>query len=265
MKTQASIFVLLCMLITGGCATGKGTVLYRGTYEGKAWTVKTKETRTWNGSRTDWVLKLEGQPAVPIIPIQRWGTPVQPPGPVSTDWGTPYSTDIFGGAARIFFGTAPPYNNSPDYYGSGEPRKPDYTVLYMPPGSTRKHFDAYAGLMNAQWAAADSALTAGGGVDFPHIIGLVAMPRMLAVRRFRGEKGGVKYMLRVEPDGFVNLDHDVYSADQNYTRHSAVQMPGRVIRIGTLYGIEGGWTAAELGKFRDAKGQALEEEFTVED
>lgn len=37
MKPQAAIFSLLvCSLLAAGCAAGRSTVLYRGTYEGKS-------------------------------------------------------------------------------------------------------------------------------------------------------------------------------------------------------------------------------------
>lgn len=267
MKPQATIFTLLLYaMLAAGCAAGKSTTLYRATYQGKSWTVKTRETRTWNGSRTDWVLKLAGHPALPININKRWGTPVQPPGPLTTDWGPPYSEEIFGTAARVFLGTAPPYNNTPDDYRDSIPRQHDYTVLYMPAGTKARDFEAYAGLLKSQWAAADKALTADDRQYFPHIIGLVAAPRMAAVRRFRGEKGGVKYLLRVDPDGFVNLDLDDAAAEGNFMRHSPVQMPGKVIRIRTLYNIEGeGWTAAHFRTFRDANGQSPEAFFTLED
>ena len=253
-------------LLTAGCFGSADKVVYKGTHNGLNYVVKARETRNWNGSRTDWVLKLKGHPELPVIITNRWGTPVEPDGLVSTDWGPPYSDAIYGKYERMYVGNAPAYTNTGDDYRDSVVRQHDYTMLYMPPGSEKKDFDAYSGLMKAEWAAVDKALTADDAYYFPHLIGLVSAPREPFIQRFRGSKNGVKHVLRIDPDGYVFFGFDDGSADGNHDRHSPVQMPKKEILLRTIYNIDAyGWQLDDFRKMRDEKGKSPEAYFKLTD
>lgn len=256
----------LLAFLTAGCFSPSDTVRYEGTHNGLNYVVKARETRTWNGSRTDWVLKLEGHPELPIIVTKRWGTPVEPDGTVSTDWGPPYSDAIYGKYERMYLGNAPAYTNTGDDYSDSVARQHDYTMLYMPPGSDIKDFAAYSTLMKAEWAAVDKALAAGDTRYFPHLIGLVSAPKYRFVRSFRGTVHGQPLVLRVDPDGYVNFGLDDGTAALNHMRHCVVQMPQKEIVLSMIYG----WkdykiSKADLLTFRDLEGKSPEAYFKVSD
>jgi hypothetical protein len=256
--------VLLLTFLTAGCFTPTDKVIYKGTHNGLNFTVKAHETHTWNGSRIDWILKLDGHPELPIIITKRWGTPVEPDGIISTDWGPPYSDALYGKFSRMYLGNAPAYVNIGDNYRDSVARQHDYTMLYMPVGSDEKDFAAYSSLMKAEWAAVDKALTMDDTGYFPHLIGLVGAPREIFVQRFRGSKNGVTHVLRVDPDGYVNFGIDDGSADKNHDRHSPVQMPQKEILLHTIYTIDAdGWQLDDLRNMKDQKGKRVEAYFKV--
>lgn len=265
MKTASILTIPLMIFSFAGCAIGNNKVLYRGSFEGKQFTVRTHVTATFNGSRTDWRLKLDGHPALPINIIQRWGTPVALKEPETTDWGPPYSDEIYGKYERMYLVTAPAYTNVPYSYHEPVKRLHDYTMLYMPPGLSSKDFNTYARLLKTEWAAVDKALTADSESCFPHLIGLVNAPRPLFIKRFRGTKDGVQYELRIDPDGFVDVQPgEPY--DRNHVMHSPVQMPRKAIRIHTIYGNDVyALTVTDIRTFRDSQGHAIEEYFKLED
>ena len=254
----------LLAFLTGGCTPDK--VLYQGTHNGLDFVVKAHETKVWVGSRTDWVLKLEGHPELPIIITKRWGTPVTPDESVSTDWGPPYTDAIYGKFDRMYLGNAPAYSNGGAELSDTVARQHDYTMLYMPPGCDATDFAAYADLLKTEWDKVDKALTADDNTYFPHLIGLVCSPRERFIQRFRTTKDGVQYVLRIDPDGYLNFGPDDGSADWNHVRHSPVQMPGKEILVHTIYATEAQtWQLDDFRNMNDRKGKSLNAYFTVSD
>ncbi len=261
-----SLLALCAAALHTAAARGRDKVIYTGEYEGKAYTVRSHTTHTWNGNRTDWRLKLRGLPEVPIIIRIQKGTPVLPKGAYTTDWGPPYSNEVFGSRPYTYF-TTPQYSNTPDDYSDdGTEQQHDYTVLYFSPGRfTRAEYDAYARFMKAEWRKVDSAL--GSTVrNFPHIIGTVYADREAIIHRFRGTYRGSPHVLRIDPDGYVNMGPDDPSEAGNHMRHAPVQMPGKVIRAHTIYpyGYDG-LKAADIAGFRNAEGRSVRDFFRVED
>ena len=249
---------------------GRGTspdknVLYKGSYNGETYTIRVHETRAFNGSRTDWRIKLGNLPEVPINITRRRGTPIPPGGAVSTDWGVPYSDEVFAGHELIYFADRPTYSSSGDDYSREMEPQHDQTLLYVSRRLSTAQFRTYAEMMTARWKEVDLALTKDDN-NFPHLIGLVHAERPLFIRTFRGICNGAPHVLRVDPDGYVNFGVDDAEASSNHVRHCKVQMPGKVIVLSALYL----WrdyqtTKAQVATFKDENGESIESAFELRD
>ncbi len=254
----------LLAFLVGGCGLPTEKVLYEGTYNGMRYVVKSHEIHTWNGSRTDWRVRLGALPELPITITRRYGTPVEPDGAVTTDWGPPYEDALYGTYERIYVGQKPAYSSKGDLYDS-QPAQHDYTMLYMSAGTDNDVFRQYAAFMNAEWAKVDEALTP-TTTNFPHIIGLVRASRQRFIRSFRGMIRGQPMVLRIDPDGYVNFDQYDNSGITNRMRHCAVQMPRKAIVLHEIYlWSDNGATKADIRQFRDRNGKSPEDYFVLED
>ena len=256
---------LLAFLFGKNSSSAKN-VLYRGNYNGEGYLVRAHETRTFIGNRTDWRIKLGDLPEVPINITRRRGTPIAPGGAVSTDWGTPYSDDIFGDHELLYFGERPTYNGIGDDYSNEAQPQHDETLLYVSQTISPAGFRRFAAMMSAQWGEVDNALAGDPDNNFPHIVGLVHGARPLFIRTFRGNCNGVPHVLRVDPDGYVNFGIDDAEAPSNHMRHCKVGMPSKIIELPTLYL----WrdyqtTKAHIATFTDDRGQSIENAFELRD
>ena len=255
----------LLAFLTAGCLMPTEKVLYEGTYNGLTYVVKAHETHTVNGSRTDWRLRLGKLPELPINIIRRYGVTIELKGAVTTDWGLPYSDDLYGKYERVYVAQAPAYSNKGDAYNS-LPKQHDYTMLYMPDGIDNAVYQQYAQFMKAEWAKVDKALAL-TNLNFPHIIGLVNAPQHRFIRSFRGTANGQPLVLRTDPDGYVNFGVDDGSAEVNHMRHCVVQMPRKAIVLHKLYTWTsyGPTTKADIQRFRDGSGKSPEAYFVLEE
>ena len=255
----------LLSFLFGRRVSSAKNVLYKGNYNGETFVVRAHETRSFNGNRTDWRIKLGDLPEVPINITRRRGTPIPPGGAVSTDWGVPYSDEIFGEHEHIYFGDRPDYSNVGDDYSNEMEPQHDQSLLYVSRRLSTAQFQQYAVMMTAKWAEVDASLT-GDDNNFPHLIGLVHGERPLFIRTFRGECNGVSHVLRVDPDGYVNFGIDDAAAPSNHMRHCKVRMPGKVIALHTLYLWEDYLTTkAQIATFKDEVGQRIESTFELRD
>ncbi len=250
--------------LTAGCFSSTQKVIFEGTYNGMRYVVKARETRTYNGSRTDWRVRLGNLPELPINITLLYGTPVPLDGVATTDWGPPYDDALYGTYERVYSAEAPVYSNKGDAYDS-TPDQHDYTMLYLPDGINQDAFRQYAAFMKAEWGNVDKALTATNN-NFPHLIGLVNAPRQRFIRSFKGMAKGQPLVLRIDPDGYVNFGLDDGSAELDHMRHCVVQMPRKGIVLHTLYTWEVyNATKADVLTFRDFEGKSPDAWFKLED
>ncbi len=266
---RISAFLIMASLFSfllGGCASRKDKVLYEGVYKGQKYVVKSHETHTYNGSRTDWRVQLGNLPELPINVTMKLGTPISLDGALSTDWGAPFSDEIFGQNERAYFGATPAYSSLGDDYSKTQQIQHDETMLYVHEEIQSDQYRQYAAMMKADWAKVDKALVTNSNDGFPRIVGVVHGSRQLFVRHFRGTIKGVSHVLRIDPDGYVNLHLDDSVTDDNRMRHCKVQMPGKVIPLRKIYG----WneyksSKAEIARFKDAQGKTPEAYFKLQD
>ena len=266
MRLTLLLMASLFSFLLGGClSSSSDKVLFEGTYQGAPYTVKSHDTSNFNGTRTDWRLQLDDLPELPVNITRLRGTPVAVDGVVTTDWGPPYSDDLFDGHERVYLSGAPAYNSVGNDYKTLPQAQHDQTMLYVSEKLSAQQFRRYAACMKAEWPRIDKALAFDPATNFPHIIGLVHGSKQRFVRNFEGLCNGVPHVLRVDPDGFVNLDpSDV--ANVNHMRHCKVQMPGKVIALHQIYGWQDYKTSkAEVSKFVDSNGKTPGDYFELKD
>ena len=248
-------------------ASARDRLIYEGRYNGERYTVREHITHVWMiGRRTDWRIRLGRRPVARVnIRIQR-GTPITLKDAFTTDWGPPYSDDIFGDRARVYL-TTPVYPTPDKGYPDTTAEQHDITMLYLTPAKfSKKDFDAYAAFMKVEWPKVDAALANRNHRQFPHIIGLALADRESIIHRFRGMYRGQPFVLRIDPDGYINMGPDDSSEPLNHVRNSPVQMPGKVISARTIYsyGSEG-LKGAEIAGFTDKDGRRVDAFFKVTD
>ena len=105
---------LLSLLLTGWALSDE--VVYQGEYQGQNAVVKSHQTGNFNGTRTDWRIQLGDLPEMPVNITILYANPVPQGGETTTDWGPPYSDDIYGAHPRVYWGKAPAYSNAGDDY-----------------------------------------------------------------------------------------------------------------------------------------------------
>ena len=249
---MASLFSFLF----GGCSSPTDKVLYEGVYNGESYVVKSHETRTFNGNRTDWRVGLGALPELPINIRVRLGPPIPLQDDVTTDWAPPYSDEIFGKYERTYLGAAPVYSNKGDDYSNENKPQHDETMLYVSELVPQNQYRQYTAMMKAEWAKVNTALASDANSNFPRIIGIVHGSRRLFTRSFRGKCNGIAHVLRIDPDGYVNFGLDDGSAESNSMRHCKVQMPQKAIVLSQIYGWKDYRTSkAEIAQFKDSEGK----------
>ena len=269
MKIPFIYMASLLSFLLVGCGARNEKVLHQGTFNGQKYVVKSYETRDFNNKRVDWLLQMGDLPALPINVTMKFGAPVLPKSAITTDWGVPYSDEIFGQTERTYFGAPPAYSNEGDDYSKTRQVQHDETMLYVSPAIPADRYRQYASMMKSEWAKIDKALVVPANNGFPRIVGVAHSVRPFFIRHFRGTIGGVAHVLRIDPDGYVNLGVDDGSAESNAesnrVRHCKVQMPGKTILLRKIYGWNDYKTSkAEIAKFKDAQGKRVGDFFRLQ-
>ena len=125
------------------CSFARWKTVYAGTYNGTAYVLQEREEKGFSTNHIDYRVRLGDLPAAEITP----GT---------TDWGPPYSNDIFGASPYCYTApTIPAYQNEPDSATQAGQHK--YALLYLSPKTfSRADYDQYCGFMKNEWPTIDS-------------------------------------------------------------------------------------------------------------
>ncbi len=198
----------------------------------------------------DWRIKLGNFPPVPV-------------NAVVTDWGPPYSTDIYGKDPYQFITTGEiSYSNDPFTPGSIGVH---HTMLYVSPQTLSKtQFETFSHFVMDEWPRITDSVTGNESRSFPHIIGLVYGDQSTYKQEFHGAHDGQAMILRIEPDGRVRLiTNDAFANDVFGQISEKVQMPGKRILLHSTAGASG-LTMDELRHFKDKDSVAVTERFSIQ-
>jgi len=239
---------LVSILFLAACS-GNWKPVRQGTWAGTAYRIEERISAGMFASTNslDWRIQVGKIPAVLVAPT-------------TTDWGPPYSTDIYGADAYSFItarDTA--YVDTPFTPGSIGVA---HTMLYVSPRVLDEdEYETFLRFMTEEFPRLSDSLTGTDLRGFPHIIGLVYGEQQKYARDFRGTHEGKSRILRIQPDGRVRLIESDKWANEVYSGLAEkVGMPGKVLRS------KGdGLTRGDLRGFRDARGVPVDSVFRVED
>ena len=241
-------FIMAIFSLFGMFGCGSTTTLEEGTFEGQAYSFKSTEYKGFSTNSFKEHIKLGRLPTVEISAT-------------TTDWGPPYSDDIYGSAPFVY--TAEhrlPYSNEPD-----DTVKHANTMLYLSPDRFGKsEFDQYVRFMKAEWPKIDAKYATQPYSKFPHIIGLVYGKQQDFKKVFKGQKAddGATYNYTIYIDGRIELGDAtgfIYSG-----LSQKVQMPGKIIYLYTFpESPTSDITLEKLKTYRDDKGKSIPDYFTI--
>lgn len=248
-RIQKLLSLLTIALMAPQCT--ERTVFHTGTFEGETYKITSIETKGFSNNSIAYELKLGSRKAVAINAN-------------TTDWGPPYTDDLYGTTPRVYVGPQHAVYQSVDSDSAGF----GGTMVYLSPERfSRKVFDEYARFMTQAWPAINEEYADRPYTSFRRIIGLVYGNQDAIRFVFTGEKEGQKYTITVEPDGRIQYAPVKQYANYEYSGLSAkVHMPGKCIYVslapgaGALYG---GVSMSQLATYRDATGKTLADYFTL--
>ena len=230
-----------------GCSST--SLLNDGHFDGQKYKLHSTEYVGFTTNSFKWRFKLGRLPAVDI-------------NATTTEWGVPYSDDIYGSAPFVYTTERRlPYTHEENY----TPVVTN-TMLYLSPKRfSQSDFDQYVRFMKREWPSIDALYaTETGSRSFPHIIGLVYGRREDFEQVFKDSKAsnGDPQHYTVYNDGRIVLG--TATGTTNSWLSPNVQMPGRLIEMYTYpgkpyYGV----TLEKLKTYRDSKGKTIPDYFTV--
>jgi hypothetical protein len=242
MRHLAILMLLASILSLLGC--NKKNELASGQYRGTDYRVQSVEHQNFMATHFTYEVKLGRLPTAAIDAH-------------TTDWGPPYSPEIYGSTPVVYSGA--PY---PAYADSLNLEKPRYTLLYLDPDRfSREEFAQYADFFKSEWPSLDPKVAGEAFNDCPHLIGLVYGTPGQFTQQFRGEAYGQKMDITVFPEGRVRFGAADGSSEQSSGLANMVQMPGRRIPL-----TRASWalSPAQVAQFKDQHGKSLGDYFAVQ-
>lgn len=243
------------------CSFARWKTFYEGTYKGVPYVLQSREIKGFSTNRIEDRFRLGDLPAVEITAL-------------TTDWGPPYSNDIFGTSPYCYTAsTIPAYQNEPD--SATEASQHIYTLLYLSPGTfSRADYEQYCGFMKSEWPKIDRLYAEKEYSHFPHLIGLVYARQDDITKRYNGSwvpypntepEVSKKAFIRIQNDGRVELVDDDQWRNISYSGLSIrVQMPGKRLFLDTIPH-SGGLTMADIHTFKDEQGRSPDMDFKIEE
>lgn len=244
---------LFSLLVVGGIALQckNRNVFQTGAFEGEKYALTSIETKGFSTNSFTHELKWGGRKAVKINVH-------------TTDWGPPYSDDLYGTTRRVYIS---PQLEAYQSTNSDTTRLGSSMLYLSPERFSRQVFDDYARFMTKVWSEIDKKYAHQPYSSFPKIIGLVYGNQDDFRLTFKGEKEGQAYIITVEPDGRIRYTLvRQYSSDEYSGLSDRVQMPGKRIFVSTnpnagqLYD---GVSMAQLAEYKNATGKTLGDYFKL--
>ena len=259
---MGGVIALFFSQLVSSCGFAKWTTFHEGTYNGMPYALQSREEKGFSTNHIDWRVKLGQLPTAEITPA-------------TTDWGPPYSNDIFGSAPYCYTTQrTPAYESEEDT--SFQADEHAYTMLYLSPKTfSRANYEQFCAFMKSEWANIDSLYTTEKYTRFPHLIGLVYARQDDIIKIYKGsykpypttEPGLVhKAYIRIQNDGRVQLVDEDEASNIRYSGLSTrVQMPGKRLYLDTNPKNGGLGSVAVLRTFNDDRGRSPDMDFeTVE-
>jgi hypothetical protein len=256
------ILVLLGVVawLSPGSLFARWKTFHEGTYNGMPYVLQSREEKGFSTNHIDWRVKLGQLPAAEITPS-------------TTDWGIPYSNDIFGQAPYYYVTqNVPAYQ--PEEDTTFQTNEHEYTMLYLSPKKFSKaDYDQYCAFMKHEWSKIDSLYADTDYGRFPHIIGLVYARQDDITKIYKGTYNpypGIKpaqlkkAFLRIQNDGRVQLVDDDQWRNISYSGLSTrVQMPGKRLYLDTDPTSGGLGSLAVVRTFKDEQGRSPDMDFQI--
>jgi hypothetical protein len=238
------VIVMIISFLMGLLGCGKKRELHRGQYQDQTFVFQSVEHQgLFSVNSFDYTVKLGRLPKVEITAS-------------TTDWGPPYTEDLYKGTPWAYV-----TETRPAYADPLATDKPVYTMLYLPPSRfDRDEFDQYVAFFKSEWPALDRQFADGDLRGLVHIIGLVHGNSPQFTQRFLGKVDNQELAITVLPDGRVRYGAANGSSEQSCGLAYSVQMPG--LRI-PLEAYPGSLSLAQIQQFKDAKGKTLTDYFNV--
>ena len=248
-KNRIPLLVILALFVSS--CSPLWVTIETGTYKGTKYQLQERSSSGMFSvsNSLDWRIKLGDLPALPINAN-------------TTEWGPPYSTDIYGADAYLFISDKDTvYKNQ---LPAPEALKTFYSMLYVSPAAIDEGaFEEYYTFMKDAWPGIDSSNTQDDPRSLPHIIGLVYGNRDKYIMKFKGMHNGKPMVLIIENDGRINLVNDDKWQQENYSGLSQkVQMPGKKILLNP-HPQDGGLTMGELKSFRNEQQLPVDKFFSI--
>lgn len=214
MKKTLSYLMISLMMIMQSCA-GEWRNIYAGQYDGKNYNIEVREIKGPSTNSFECRIKYGS-----LKPLEINGA--------TTDWGVPYSTDIFGSSAFLIFDSSAAYSNIPFRPGDNHIK---YSLIYIPSkGAEDKYTAAYFELLQNEWKNIQPIINDKYGGGNTKFIGIAEGTGDNFTQKFSGKINGKPYLLVVENDGRVRWMQDDKSHNDEYSGLSLkVQMPGKKI------------------------------------
>lgn len=269
-QTLLMVFVLIILLVLFLLAQWMGgfdllvrwKTFYEGTYNGMPYVLQEREIKGFSTNRLEQRFRLGNLSAVEITAL-------------TTDWGPPYSNDIFGMAPYCYTArNIPPYRSEEKDATNYEPFKHEYTMLYLSPKTFSKaDYDQYCAFMKSEWPKIDRQYAEKEYSNFPHLIGLVYARQGDITKIYKGTYNpypGIKPVklkkafIRIQNDGRVQLVDDDQWRNTSYSGLSIrVQMPGKRLYLDTNLTNGGIGSLAVLRTFKDDRGRSPDMDFQI--
>ena len=233
-----------------------------GTFNGMPYVLQSRQIRGFSTGSNEERFRLG---KLPIINIDAF----------TTDWGPPYSNDIFGTTPHCYTAQdIPLYRSEEKNAADYEPFEHNYTMLYLSPEEFSKDdYDRYCAFMKSEWPRIDKKYTSTEYDNFPHIIGLVYARQDDITKTYKGrfkpypttEPANVhRAILRIQNDGRVEMSDEDESNGIRYSGLSnRVQMPGKRLVLDTNPANGGMGSLAVLRTFKDNRGRSPDMDFQV--
>ncbi len=270
-KTALMLFILLTIVVLffvsqwlgfGNSFFVRWKTFYEGTFNGMPYVLQSREIKGFSTNRIEDRFRLGNLPTVEITAQ-------------TTDWGVPYSDDIFSMAPYCYTSqNIPAYQNEEEDPADYQPFKSGYTMQYLSPKTFSKaDYEQYCAFMKTEWPKIDREYAGKEYSRFPHIIGLVYARQDDITKIYKGTYNPYpglkpvqvkKAFIRIQNDGRVQLVDDDQWANINYSGLSArVQMPGKRLFLDTDPKNGGIGSIAVLRTFKDAQGRSPDMDFQI--